>query len=413
MQVLRNTYKSRCIAYDDDAYNLPLDTIYFIESKWNYRLNEYVFSHQQEITNILQKDFGGFFPYKFEIVSIEKFHNLLLQKAFSDLHPEWEDCIDYSLLYNKDIQEQEHTYQAAMIQRLTSKNPVFEETFIARIVPSEKEDSFEFYAIDTSLCTESLVPAILEKYIQDLTAINISILGKQDTHDYTIHDEVLNSRKGHGVSFCGAIPQLNTEQLIPGVEINKLNIDSKLRDLVLTLKDDIDAYQRTNGINVLLENRFAEFIKSFEHLETKPLSSLVIDNTYAIHLADYKKEVKMYTLPKTLYIFFLRHPEGIYLKDIADYRGELIQIYRLLTTKGDSIEQSEAVIDRLIDTTQGNLLCQYMCRISEAFRNVLSTDLAKKYTIAGKRNELRRITLDTTKILLPEKIKNLTATLRL
>ena len=121
----------------------------------------------------------------------------------------------------------------------------------------------------------------------------------------------------------------------------------------------------------------------------------------------------MYTLPKTLYIFFLRHPEGIYLKDIADYRGELIQIYRLLTTKGDSIEQSEAVIDRLIDTTQGNLLCQYMCRISEAFRNVLSTDLAKKYTIAGKRNELRRITLDTTKILLPEKIKNLTATLRL
>ena len=111
MQVLRNTYKSRCIAYDDDAYNLPLDTIYFIESKWNYRLNEYVFSHQQEITNILQKDFGGFFPYKFEIVSIEKFHNLLLQKAFSDLHPEWEDCIDYSLLYNKDIQEQEHTYQ--------------------------------------------------------------------------------------------------------------------------------------------------------------------------------------------------------------------------------------------------------------------------------------------------------------
>ena len=166
MQVLRNTYKSRCIAYDDDAYNLPLDTIYFIESKWNYRLNEYVLSHQQEITNILQKDFGGFFPYKFEIVSIEKFHNLLLQKAFSDLHPEWEDCIDYSLLYNKDIQEQEHTYQAAMIQRLTSKNPGFEQTFIARIVPSEKEDSFEFYAIDTSLCTESLVPAILEKYIQ-------------------------------------------------------------------------------------------------------------------------------------------------------------------------------------------------------------------------------------------------------
>ena len=234
MQVLRNTYKSRCIAYDDDAYNLPLDTIYFIESKWNYRLNEYVFSHRQEISYILQKDFGGFFPYKIEIVSIEKVHNLLLQKAFTDLHPEWEDHIDFSLLNNKDIREQEQTYQTAMIQRLTSKSTVFEETFIARMVPSEEEDSFEFYAIDTSLCTESLIPYILEKYIQDLTAINLSVLGKQDTRDFTIHDEGLNIKNGQGISFCAAIPHWNTEQLCTSIEINKLDIDSNLRDLVLT-----------------------------------------------------------------------------------------------------------------------------------------------------------------------------------
>lgn len=417
MQVLRNTYKSRRITFDEDAYNLPLDTIYFIESKWNYRLNEYVYTHRQELAHILQKDLGGFFPYQLEVVSLESLHNPVLQKAFADMHPEWDESIDFSLL-DKNVQNQEQTYQAAMIKRMTDKIPVFEETFIARIVPSEKEDCFEFYAIDISLCSESLIPAILEEYIQNLTAINISVLAKQDTLDYTIHEEVLSKKnapnfKAQDISFCGAVSSQDAEYLIPGIEINKLNIDPKLRELVITLKDDIDAYQRTNGINVLLENKFSEFIKSFEHLEAKPLSTLQIDNTYTIHLTEYKKEVKMHTLPKTVYFFFLRHPKGIYLKDIPDYRMELVQIYRLLTKKGDSVEQSEAVIDRLIDTTQGNLLCQYMSRISEAFRNVLSTDLAKKYAISGKRNELRRVTLDSTKIFLPDKLKNLNATLRI
>jgi len=405
MQVLRNTYKSRQIAYEDDAYNLPLDTIYFIESTWNYRLNEYVRAHQQEIEQFLHNNDEGLYSYKFEIVSLKNLENPVLQKAFNDLHPELEHPLDFLTAIDSPDEDKEQLYQSVMLQRMTTDKDVFDVTFMARLLPYEYSDTYDFYAIDASLCSESLLFDIFQKFVHDLDYTNLSLLGEQEFwRDYKTYDAVLPL--DDSISFGGKQENVHTE-------IEKLNINPQLRDLALKLKDEVDSYQRTNGINVLLENQFAEFVKSFEHFEIKPLSSLEIDNTYRIHLPEYKKEVKMYTMPKTIYFFFLRHPQGIYLKDITDYRQELIQIYWLLTKKGESFPECVAQIDKLIDTTQGNLLNQYMSRVSEAFRKVLSSELAKNYSISGRRNELYSIKLDADKVTLPENLKSLNATLRL
>ena len=411
MQVLRNTYNSRRLAYEDDAYNLPLDTIYFIESTWNYRLNKYVSEHQEEIRQLLEKYEDGLYQYKFEIISIANLHNPHVQQSLKELHPELDADIDYTLIPSHLSADIEQVYQTAMMQRLTAKQPIFEESFMARILPSEYDDTYDFYAIDISLCSESLILDIFEKYLHDLNYTNLSILGEQEFwRDYNVHDEVLSAR--NDISFggdngqpCGILSQEEIVHSFAATEIDKLNINPQLRDLALKIKDEVDSYQRTNGVNVLLENMCEEFLKSFENIEVKPLSSLEIDNTYNIYLKEYKKEIKMHTLPKTLYIFFLRHPQGIYLKDISDHRDELLHIYRLLTRQGYSLEESQAKIDKMLDFTSNGNLNQYMSRISEAFRNELSTNLAKKYTISGKRNEIRYITLDAAKIILPEKLK--------
>lgn len=400
MQVLRNTYKARQIAYEEDAYNLPLDTVYFIESKWNYRMNEFVRAHRQEIEQFLQNDDEGLYSYKFEIISLSDLENPLLQKALCDLHPEWTCPVDFSAMADIQVRDKEQVYQSVMLQRLTTDKDAFEITFMARLLPDEYDDTYDFYAIDASLCSESLMVEILQKFVHDLDYTNLSILGEQEFwRDYATREEVV--RCDDSVSFLG----VESVESCVGKEIEKLNINPQLRNLAMRLKDEVDSYQRTNGINVLLENQFADFVKSFEHFETKPLSSLEIDNTYNIRLTEFHKEIKMHTLPKTVYIFFLRHPQGIYLKDISDYRQELLEIYRLLTKKGDSIEECNAQIDRLVDTTQGNLLNQYMSRVSEAFRKELSTEMAKNYTIVGKRNELYRIQVDKWRISLPENLK--------
>lgn len=419
MQVLRNTYKSRQIAYEDDAYNLPLDTIYFIESKWNYRLNEYVREHQQEIEQFLRNNDEGLYSYKFEIISLKNLENPAIQEALKDLHPEWKNPIDFLSITGSSDEDKEHLYQSVMLQRMTTDRDAFDITFMARLLPFEYDDTYDFYAIDASLCSESLLFDIFQRFVHDLDYTNLSLLGEQEFwRDYNTHDKVFSiddsiSFGGEIEEACSILPQESSPLSHVNTEIDKLNINPQLRDLALKLKDEVDSYQRNNGINVLLENQFAEFVKSFECFEVKPLSSLEIDNTYHIHLPEYQKEVKMHTLPKTIYFFFLRHPQGIYLKDIIDYREELIQIYWLLTRRGGSFKECVDQIDRVVDTSQGNLLSQYMSRVSEAFRKVLSTELAKNYSISGKRNELYRIKLDTYKVTLPENLRSLNAMLRL
>lgn len=410
MQVIRNTYKSRRISYEDDAYNLPLDTVYFIESSWNYKLNEYVYAHRHEIEQVLGNDIGGFFTYKFEIVSLSNLKNPSVQEAINKLHPELSIEADFSKIPELPETEKERVYQSVMMQRLRSKQPVFEDTFIARVIPRDYDDTYDFYSIDISLCTETLVIELLEKYVCNLNHINLSIFGENDFwRNYGIQDEVLqianNQSLGRGiVSFCGVLPQNIIIKNAIGNEIENLKITSQLRDLALRMKNEVDSYQRDNGINVLLEDKFAEFIKSFENFDVKPLSNLEINSTFNIRLIGYEKEIKMHTFPKAVYIFFLRHPQGIYLKDISNHRDELFTIYRTLDRHGFSPDETYAKIDGLLDLTNG-ILNQYICRISEAFRKELSADLAKNYIVSGKRNEIKRILMNNYKVILPEKLK--------
>lgn len=88
MKLLRNTYFSRLISYENEAYNLPLDVIYYVESLWNYKLNDYVYSHKKEIEQLFSSNVGGFFPYRLEIISYEQFLNPAIQAQLQHIHPE-------------------------------------------------------------------------------------------------------------------------------------------------------------------------------------------------------------------------------------------------------------------------------------------------------------------------------------
>ena len=405
MDVVRNIYKSRLIRYDDDAYDLPLDVVYFIASKWNNRLNNYVYSHKAEIEQQLSEEIGGFFPYRLEIVSPERFKEEVIYNGFCGLHPEWEQEVDLSSILAEQSASSEKTFQEEALKRMTDRTPRFEESFIARIAPSAQEATFGFYAIDVSLCTETIVSAILHDFIRDLTRFNLTSLSSGvDYSDETIQERVCYtgnvavSFTGNSISFCGR------EKSEPFKVTGKEEIDPALRELAMRIKREIDDYQRKNGVNTLLERLGDDLIKSVEGLHLKPLSSLEIDNLYTIRLPEYNKTIEMYTLPKTIYVLFLRHPQGIILKDLSDYRHELKQIYMTMTRQSISHEEAYKKIDGLLDFTNGRLN-QCISRISESFRKELSSELAKKYAINGQRNGVRRILLQPDKIKLPAQLK--------
>lgn len=127
--------------------------------------------------------------------------------------------------------------------------------------------------------------------------------------------------------------------------------------------------------------------------KSKKLSILFITNDYRIFLKDYgMREVVMTPLPKSLFILFLRHPEGILFKQLSDYHDELLSIYRNVTVHENidrAIESIRAMTDPL-----NNSINEKCSRIRAAFLEVIADDLAQNYYVTGYRGEPKKITLD-------------------
>ncbi len=103
-------------------------------------------------------------------------------------------------------------------------------------------------------------------------------------------------------------------------------------------------------------------------------------------------EAKMPSLARTVYLFFLNHPEGIRLADLCDYRAELMQLYG--QTSGscnpNAMHQS---IARLTDLREGTLN-QNLSRIRKALTDTLGETLAAPYQIVGEAGERYGVKLE-------------------
>lgn len=88
-------------------------------------------------------------------------------------------------------------------------------------------------------------------------------------------------------------------------------------------------------------------------------------------------------LQTTVYLLFLRHPEGIVLSYISDYTAELCEIYGVIRSNTQH-EQVENTINNLCDPLNGTLH-QQLSRIKRCLVNVLKNRrIAEVYAIQGR-----------------------------
>ncbi len=178
--------------------------------------------------------------------------------------------------------------------------------------------------------------------------------------------------------------------------------DRELRELANRIRNDINELQRRNGINILIELLNGEQLSKLQRqLRTEP-SRLVVDDKFRILLPEYDIEVKMPTLSKVIYLLFLRHEEGIRLKELSDYKDELRQIY-LTISQRTNLASLNSSIDDLTDVESGSAN-QKISRIGAALRENLATELAKPYMITGEKGERRHITLNRKYVSLPTEL---------
>ena len=112
------------------------------------------------------------------------------------------------------------------------------------------------------------------------------------------------------------------------------------------------------------------------------LSRIVISPKYEIVLPDYGNQIiELSPLPKAVFLLFLKHPEGLYFKDLVDYKVELRGIYEKITNRTSSMVIGDS-IDKVTDPTQ-NAINEKCSRIKKVFLELMDEYTASYYFISS------------------------------
>ena len=119
-----------------------------------------------------------------------------------------------------------------------------------------------------------------------------------------------------------------------------------------------------------------------------PPEKLYISCDYRIRIGGHEgKELMLSPLVKTVFIFFLRHPEGIH-----SFEGEMFRIYSRITgrTNLSSIRRS---IERLTDVSD-NSIHEKCSRLKESLSEYFSEKTLDNYVVKGRYGRGRGISID-------------------
>lgn len=276
------------------------------------------------------------------------------------------------LLYtNRTLQKKVNPYKV-LAQYLPQQNTV-EEFFLDgfKNLWEIQEPVKNRYQNDVHFSIDSAAPSLSRNFDLELCEASDSSFQAEDEFIPILSDDV----KEH----IEAIMRVGDKSTIVNVLVHLLN--------------NLNPYFRADQKSVLkmLEKNWSQYAVA-QHS-----SRIMIDKHAKIFLTDFgNMEIKMPPLPKTLYLFYLRHPEGVACKDLSDHKAVLEQIYSKISNSSNP-EQIIRSINDLVDLRE-NSIHEKFSRIKEAFVKVMALSIAKPYLIAGPRGGVKKIDLDQSLI---------------
>ena len=143
----------------------------------------------------------------------------------------------------------------------------------------------------------------------------------------------------------------------------------------------------------IMESLRVKMLYAQNFKQEKPLSRLLINERKKIYLPDFENiEVKLTPLEKSLYLLFLKYPEGIYLSSLSEHRQELYAIYASLSNMG-MLNEMQLRIDDMVNALSDSASIK-ISKIKKAFEIAIGEDLAKNYYIKGANGEVKKIDLN-------------------
>ncbi|BBE17858.1 hypothetical protein AQPE_2017 [Aquipluma nitroreducens] len=351
------------------------DKILFIDDSLNENINNFINENIQRIQK-QAKEKGCSFVYfsKFqEEGQLQDFFLEYLKYSYPDRHVEFtSDFLTLQHQLSPDI------YNNLLLDLLNL--PAFHTPALLRSrgsIADARSNEFSVFTFDIGKDIQSQFDSYFE-FLQpanDLTDVRFRIA---DLRNKTVDDTFWEESNNLAEDVIRKIEYLKDQGMY-----------SLLAEIALRIVD-------SNSVPVF--NQLAIVGKPLEiKTDIVPeLSRLRIDwvskYDFQITLPDYGNMiVEMPRLPKALYYFFLKHPEGVMLNSLSDYKEELRTIYERISNKSDK-EEIARNIERLVDPLDNsvNVNCS---RIKNAFVKLIDDRLARSYYITGYRGEPKKISL--------------------
>ncbi len=212
----------------------------------------------------------------------------------------------------------------------------------------------------------------------------LDVVGKRDEPQYRM---VVPDPNDPDEQFNSLGNKINPELKDAIDKIKQLNDDKLLISSMVYIMDSLK--DKHPG----LCTRINETLYQSFNKESAKISRLIVDNQWRIFLPDFNNlEIEMGPLPKTIFIFLLRHPEGVMFKQMREHIDELTKIYTSIGNRA-SMENIKKSMLELTDP-RSNSINEKCSRIKEAFIAKMDDHVACNYYVTGDRSSNKGIKID-------------------
>lgn len=174
------------------------------------------------------------------------------------------------------------------------------------------------------------------------------------------------------------------------IDADTIEIQQQERRFI-AINDEITTLLKKYNITLSELEQLLAYRIELSHLKITRDNNIILDDFDA-------REVKMDKLSKSVFLLYLKHPEGIRYKELCDYKSELEDIYLSVSGRID-LKAIRKSIDDLTDSTMSNSINEKVSKVKKAFRSVVDDRIAKYYYIDGKQGEIKTIALDRSLVL--------------
>ena len=211
-----------------------------------------------------------------------------------------------------------------------------------------------------------------------------------------------NSNHNYNLFFEDVLFYLKPEEcdymlgsFLPAEELTE-QLDDDTKELVKDIENKL-AELKDNGQLLFLIPILKDLLnKQSEKIDFKSISKMEITYQNKILLPYFKKEVELSHLTKSIYFLFLKHPEGINLKELINHKKELLTIYTSVSNQLDYDKMTKSIDD--VINLETKAIYTHLSRIKSAFYKIMDASFAQYYIVSGSGEQDRKVLFNTSDI---------------